>query len=76
MVTFLQTTMDELVNMSWAVELVKSIGAANRRGWRVITSMVNVYTYQDTLCYVAELLFTDRTFIGREAGHHINESES
>ena len=39
MVMVLQSSMAELVNMSWAVVLVKSIGAAERAGkgkWRVI----------------------------------------
>jgi len=32
MVMFLQSSMGELVNVSWVVVLVKSIGAAN--GWK------------------------------------------
>ena len=43
MVTLLQSSMSELVNVSWAVELVKSIGAAirwKRQGaWRIIQVM-------------------------------------
>ena len=42
MVKFLQSSMGELVNVRWTVVMVKSIGAANRRGWRAITSMVDV----------------------------------
>jgi len=49
-VKFLQSSMGELVNVRWTVVMVKSIGAANRRRWRVITSMVGVKSiYQGTL---------------------------
>jgi len=50
MVKFLQSSMDELVNVRLTAVIVKSIGAANRREWRAITSMVDVTSiYQGTL---------------------------
>ena len=42
MVKFLQSSMGELVNVRWTVVMAKSIGSANRKRWRVITSMVDV----------------------------------
>ena len=50
MVKFLQSSMGELVNVRWTVVMVKSTGAANRRGWRVSTSVVDVTSiHQGTL---------------------------
>jgi len=50
MVKFLQSSMGELVNVRWTVATIKSIGAANRRGWRVSTSAVDVLSiHQGTL---------------------------
>ena len=42
MVKFLQSSMGELVNVRSTAVMVKSIGAANRRGRRVSTSVVDV----------------------------------
>jgi len=60
MVKFLQSSMGELVNVRWTVVMVKSIGAANRRGWSVSTSVVdNTSIYQGTLSESLQENFTN-----------------
>ena len=51
MVMFLQMSMGELVNVNSIVVMIEmSIGAANGRGQRVITSIVDVRTIVELLC--------------------------
>jgi len=74
MVKFLQSSMGELVNVRWTVVTAKSIGAANRRGWRVITSMVDVTSiYQGTLTESIQENFTNfcSYFVGIVALHYL-----
>ena len=70
MVKFLQSSMGELVNVRLTAVMVKSIGAANRRGQRAITSMVDVTSiYQGTLSDSVQEKFTNYCLTGRDALH-------